>query len=104
MPASPPAHERPTVPGALMQENVGGVDRALRSVAGPALVVLGLTRLGAREGRALGLLTLVLGALTTETVITRVCPLNAVLGLDTRQRAPAAGGAGSAAPAPGILT
>ena len=73
-----------------MRENVGGADRARRSVAGPALVALGLTRLGAREGRLPGLLALVLGALTTETAITRVCPLNAVLGLDTRRNTPAA--------------
>jgi uncharacterized membrane protein len=84
-----------------MQENVGGADRALRSIAGPALVALGLTRLGARDGQAVGILAVVLGALTTETVVTRVCPFNAALGLDTRRPA---GGAGTARAAPDALT
>ena len=87
-----------------MQENVGGADRALRSVAGPALIALGLTRLGAREGRRAGLCALVLGALTTETVITRVCPLNAVLGLDTVRSTPAGDGAGPPAAPAAALT
>ena len=66
-----------------MKENVGGTDRALRSIAGPALLSLGLTRLGARSGRLAGLLAIVGGALITETAITRVCPLNEALGVDT---------------------
>ncbi len=66
-----------------MKENVGHTDRALRSVAGPALLALGLTSLGARRGRLAGLLALIGGALITETAITRVCPLNEALGIDT---------------------
>jgi hypothetical protein len=63
-----------------MKENVGGRDRSLRFVAGPSLAVDALGRLGARRGRLLGLGALVVGALLTETAITRVCPVNAVLG------------------------
>jgi hypothetical protein len=50
------------------------------------------------------LLALVLGALTTETVITRVCPLNAALGFDTRRLAPAADGAAVTPPSLDALT
>lgn len=67
-----------------MHENVGDRDRALRWVAGPALMGLGLTVLGARSGRPLGLAATVAGALLVESAITRVCPANAALGIDTR--------------------
>ena len=68
-----------------MRENVGSTDRAVRSIAGPVLLGLGLTRLGARQGRLAGLLALIGGALITETAITRVCPLNAALNVGTRR-------------------
>jgi hypothetical protein len=67
-----------------MKENVGGADQLLRTVAGPAMMALALTRLGAGQGRPLGLLTLVGGVLVLESAITRTCPLNAALGVDTR--------------------
>jgi uncharacterized membrane protein len=66
-----------------MQENVGPVDRTVRSVVGPALMLLGATRLGARDGALLGLAALVGGALLVENAITGVCPLNAALGIRT---------------------
>ena len=66
-----------------MRENVGGLDRRVRLVAGPALMAFGFTRLGGRDGTIPGLLALLGGALITETAITRVCPLNEVLGVDT---------------------
>ena len=66
-----------------MRENVGGADRTFRMVAGPALMALGFTRLGGRDGAIPGLLALLGGALITETAITRVCPLNEALGVDT---------------------
>lgn len=68
-----------------MHENVGDRDRMLRSIAGPAMMGLGLTVLGARQGRPLGLLATVAGALIVESAITRVCPLNAAIGIDTRE-------------------
>jgi uncharacterized membrane protein len=67
-----------------MKENVGSTDRALRSIAGPALVLAGITRLGALQGRVTGLIALLAGALVIDSAITRVCPVNSVLGIDTR--------------------
>jgi hypothetical protein len=68
-----------------MKENVGSLDRAVRFVAGPALMALALTRWGAREGRPRGLLLLTVGALVTQDAITKVCPVNGLLGRDTRR-------------------
>jgi uncharacterized membrane protein len=67
-----------------MKENVGGADQLLRTVIGPALITAGLTRLGASTGRTAGLLALVGGALILESAITRTCPVNAALRIDTR--------------------
>lgn len=69
-----------------MRENVGGADRALRAVAGPALLALGYGRWGGGGGRLTGLLAMLGGALITETAITRVCPLNEAMGVDTARR------------------
>jgi hypothetical protein len=68
-----------------MKENVGTEDRVMRSLLGPALVVAGYTRLGGSRGRLAGLAAMVGGALIVESAITRVCPLNALLGIDTRR-------------------
>ncbi len=68
-----------------MKENVGTVDRAARSIVGPALVALGYTRWGGDEGRPLGLLAMMGGVTIIESAITRVCPINGLLGLDTRE-------------------
>jgi hypothetical protein len=66
-----------------MQENVGSTDQWLRIAVGGALV-LGATRsLGARGAFASGLI-LATGALLLQTAVTRVCPVNAALRLDTR--------------------
>jgi hypothetical protein len=67
-----------------MKENVGTTDRAIRSILGPALVVAGFTRLGGRSGRLVGLAAIIAGTLVIESAITRVCPVNAVAGIDTR--------------------
>jgi hypothetical protein len=69
--------------GGAVRENVGGADRITRALLEPALIGLGLTRLGARRGSPLGLLSLVGGALIAETAITRVCPLSGVPGVDS---------------------
>lgn len=65
-----------------MRENVGRIDRLIRAVIGPGLAVLGIAQLD--ERRVLGVISLVAGAMVTESAVTRVCPLNAALGLDTR--------------------
>ncbi|MFW6324839.1 MAG: YgaP family membrane protein [Desulfovibrionales bacterium] len=67
-----------------MKENVGGIDRKLRFAAGPGLLVLGYLGIGGRHGRTFGLLTMLAGFALTETAITRVCPLNALFGIDSR--------------------
>jgi hypothetical protein len=70
-----------------MQENVGNVDRWLRMVVGGA-ALLGATRaLWTRGAIAPGLL-LAGGAILLETAVTRYCPVNAALGLDTRDWKP----------------
>jgi type IV secretory pathway TrbD component len=66
-----------------MKENVGGADRTLRLISGPALVVLGFTVLNGRRGRLKGLATMIAGVLTLESGITKVCPLNRMVGRDT---------------------
>lgn len=66
-----------------MQENVGTADRWLRVAVGGVLVVGALSALRRRGGLAPGLF-LAGGAIVLETAVTRVCPLNAALGLDTR--------------------
>jgi hypothetical protein len=72
---------------ALMKENVGRADRLVRSVVGPALMTAGYGPLGGNRGKLAGLLGLITGALVVESAITRVCPLNALFGLDTRSDA-----------------
>jgi hypothetical protein len=69
-----------------MKENVGTADQILRLIAGPALMAVGLTLLGGRAGRLRGLAAIVAGTLTLESGITRVCPVNSALGIDTRRR------------------
>jgi hypothetical protein len=67
-----------------MRENVGSIDQAVRSVLGPAMIVLGYAKLGGRQGKTAGLLTMMAGVSLVESAITRVCPLTALFGLDTR--------------------
>ncbi|CAN5793018.1 hypothetical protein BH23GEM6_BH23GEM6_01760 [soil metagenome] len=67
-----------------MKENVGGADQLIRTVLGPAMMAASITRLGAARGNTLGLLTLLGGALILESAITRTCPVNAALRVDTR--------------------
>lgn len=69
-----------------MRENVGGEDRLARALLGPTLVALGYARWGGHRGAPAGLLAMMAGAVITETAITRVCPLNEALGIDTAPR------------------
>jgi uncharacterized membrane protein len=64
-----------------MLENVGKNDRWLRAAIGSSLVLTGIWR--TRRGGLAPALALGAGALLLETAITRVCPLNAWLGIDT---------------------
>ena len=67
-----------------MKENMGKQDRTARSVLGPSLIVLGYLCLEGRKGKPLGLISMLAGATLIESAITRVCPLSAALGIDTR--------------------
>ncbi len=69
-----------------MKENVGTIDRIARSIIGPTLMVVGYKRLGGDRGELAGLATIVAGAALVESAITRVCPLNALFGIDTRRK------------------
>lgn len=69
-----------------MRENVGGADRVARAVAGPALLAFGVGRWLTGGASAGALLAAVAGALITETAVTRVCPVNEVLGVDSARR------------------
>ena len=82
-----------------MKTNVGGYDRLARLVAGPVLLVVGLASLGGlltlaagTAGVALGGLLALAGMILTVTALTRTCPLNSLLGLDTSGDAAARSG------------
>jgi hypothetical protein len=67
-----------------MQENVGNIDRWVRVAAGGALILGAARALGIRGAVAPALL-FASGAVLLETALTRVCALNALLGVDTRR-------------------
>lgn len=69
-----------------MKENVGKTDRLVRSVAGPALITLGYKGLGGNKGKIGGLAAIIAGTLILESAVTKVCPVNAFLGVDTRKK------------------
>jgi hypothetical protein len=82
-----------------MQENVGSLDRWVRLAAGGALMFGAARALGAR-GALAPALVFASGAMVLQTAVTRVCALNALLGIDTRSSStrsagPALGSAGS---------
>ena len=68
-----------------MKENVGTEDRIARSLLGPGLMAIGYTSLGGSKGRTAGLAAMIFGALLTESAITKVCPINALLGINTQR-------------------
>ena len=72
-----------------MKENVGRTDQTLRSIVGPLMLVMGYHWLNGNRGKPAGLAAMIFGALIIESAITRTCPLNAFLGIDTTERLPA---------------
>src|SRR5512142_3092491 len=66
-----------------MQENVGTMDRWIRGVVGSLLIGGAATAVGRRQPLVAAAL-MATGAVLLETAITRVCPVNALLGVDTR--------------------
>ncbi len=69
-----------------MKENVGRIDRGIRFVVGPVLAAVGYSKLGGCEGRLPGLAAIVIGTAILDSAITRVCPMNRLLHIDTRTR------------------
>ena len=69
-----------------MRENVGRADQTLRSFVGPFLLYAGYDLLNGKRGTIGGIAAMVFGALITESAITKTCPLNALLGIDTRRK------------------
>lgn len=62
----------------MLEKNVGGADRKVRLVAGPALLAAGLKRRG-----GLGFLMAGVVAVLVVTATTGYCPANSALGVDT---------------------
>ena len=68
-----------------MQENVGRLDQTARSFLGTALISVAFMGLGVGRGRLPGIAALIAGTLLMESAITRTCPTNYLLGIDTRE-------------------
>ena len=66
-----------------MKENVGNADRLLRVGIGASLLTAGVLRL--RSGKLGPSLLFASGALLLGSAIYRVCPMNSLLGIDTRK-------------------
>lgn len=66
-----------------MHVNVGHNEQIARGIFGPALLIAGYEWLGGKVGKVGGILAMIGGAVVTGTAITRTCPMNALLGIDT---------------------
>jgi len=62
--------------------NVGGADRAVRLILGIVLFILGFT--GVFQG-TLAIIGYVIGAIALITGLVTYCPLNALLGFNTKK-------------------
>jgi hypothetical protein len=65
---------------AIMNCNVGGIDRTVRIVAGIALLLIGLL---APIGTMWQSVALLIAAVALVTAFVRFCPANAMLGINT---------------------
>jgi hypothetical protein len=70
-----------------MRENVGNTERLFRIGIGASLAAVGLSRV--KNGGLGPALLFASGALVLESGLTRVCPVNALLGIDSREDQPA---------------
>jgi hypothetical protein len=68
-----------------MKENVGRTDQRIRSIVGPFLILAGYRTLKKRHRRTIALAAMIGGALILESAITRTCPINDLIGIDTRE-------------------
>ncbi|MEF8785459.1 MAG: DUF2892 domain-containing protein [Haloarculaceae archaeon] len=71
-----------------MEQNVGGLDRTARLVAGPLLALVGIAALVEvlPLGTVPGAIALLLGVVFLVTGLSRTCILNRLLGIDTSGR------------------
>lgn len=72
-----------------MKENVGELDRWARVAVGTALSAAGIRKALKKKRKKSQLAPAALfagGAFILESALTRVCPINAMLGIDTRKR------------------
>jgi hypothetical protein len=71
-----------------MEKNVGGFDRTARLIGGPILLLVGLAWLVGMFALDLwlGAVVLLVGAILTVTGVTRKCPANSILGMNTFRR------------------
>ena len=65
-----------------MRENVGRIDRIVRTVIGARLVAGGLW--AGLRGHRTAVFEVALGGFLLESALTRVCPVSTLLGIDTR--------------------
>jgi hypothetical protein len=65
-----------------MRENVGRIDRIVRTVIGARLLAGGL--FAGLRGQRTGVFGVALGGFLLESALTRVCPVSTLQGIDTR--------------------
>jgi hypothetical protein len=65
-----------------MRENVGRIDRLVRTVIGARFMLHGLA--GVVRGRRSAAFAVAAGGFLLESALTRVCPVSTLLGIDTR--------------------
>jgi hypothetical protein len=68
----------------MLRKNVGSVDRAIRLIAGAALLAVGLWLWGGLQGSAGGLVAAVFGLWFMLTGAVGFCPLYVPFGISTR--------------------
>ena len=65
-----------------MRENVGQLDRIVRTLVGASFLLHGLA--GVVRGRRSAAFGVAVGGFLLESALTRVCPLSTLFGIDTR--------------------
>jgi len=74
----------------MLRKNVGGLDKGLRLVLGPLLLVSGLFLFGGLRGEGGGLVIAIVGLLGLATGTSSYCPLYVPFGISTaKARKPA---------------
>ncbi|XVH30680.1 DUF2892 domain-containing protein [Haloferacaceae archaeon DSL9] len=68
-----------------MEKNVGGVDRLIRAIFGPALIIVSVASFAGVLGIGVlpAVLALLVGLILSITAFTQRCPMNKMLGINT---------------------